>query len=1025
MGFFQRIRDALQLTTPAAGPRFSIGPDSIPPEFFGLSSYEDESVPLPRVSRRAAMQVPGVKRGRDLICAPIGGLRIGVLNAQLGDVTNGFLQQPERDVPRSITYTRLIEDLLLEQYAWWRITEQDYRGFPLRVRRLHPRSVDTSRGDQKVWVRKDGTTQGESWEWVPDEQLIRFDSPTDGILTAGAGAIRTVLALDRRAYRSATNPLPDGYFTPYGEIDPFEDDDPTLTEEERANIDSARNWLRQWAAQRRESSQGYVPAGLKYETLSWDPKQLQLAEARQHAILEVVRLMGLEPEDLGVPVTSRTYFNAETKRRDRIDFTLGMYIDAVQDRLSMGDVTPRGQLVRFTINDFVRSDTLARYQSYAVGLQVGAIADKQEVRALEGGAPLTPEQLGQGQSQPPAQEAPVTDNVRQLNPAAAARPTGTAFAADDLLIMSAAPSSQAFKVDAAKRQISGLVVPYGGARAFSKGNVYEFSKGTIAIPTDPSRVKMYVNHDDNQAVGHLASFDDTDAGLVATFQLDRSPEADRALQKAEDKVWDGLSGGFRQGGKFQAKDGVQFAVSAPLGEVSLCPSPAFDDARVSAVALSADTEGNIPMTTTVNPAAPQATASPAPAAGAPQTSPPPGTTGEVQLSESSAQQAPEFAAAITGALTAGFQQLANQLMSQPQREFVSATAGDQGGAQFQVREELPYRFNGSTAGAHCFTDDLRDSWMGSHEAKGRLETFLTEAHEQFAVTTTNVAGFNPVQNRPELYVPSLQFARPLWDLVSTGTIDNITPFTVPKFGAASGLVGPHVQGTEPTPGAFSATVQTVTPTAISGKVEINREVWDQGGNPQTDTIVWQEMQNAYWEASETRIATLLNGIAAANLYGGTEINFASAVNGALDTLITNLLADLQFARGGNRYTQWAADAQLYKALVGAVDAVGGRKLYPLLGPTNANGQVEPRLAAVVVGGQTIAPAWALSQGIVANTQNSYAFVKSSVWAWLSAPKRFTFEYQTKSIDMAVWGYTAAASLRDTDIIRLDYTTADV
>ena len=1024
MGIINRLKSALRLAEAATGPRFSIGPESIPAEFFGLGSYEDETVPLPRVSRRAAMQVPGVKRGRDLICAPIGGLRIGVLNAQLGDVTNGFLQQPERDVPRSITYTRLIEDLLFEQHAWWRITEQDYRGFPLHVRRLNPRSVDCNRGDQKVWVRKDGTVQGESWEWVPDEQLIRFDSPTDGVLIAGAGAIRTVLMLDRRAYRSASNPVPDGYFTPYGEIDPFEDDDLSLTEEERAELDSARNWLRQWAAQRRESSQGYVPAGLKYEQLSWDPKQLQLAEARQHAILEVVRLMGLEPEDLGVPVTSRTYFNAETKRRDRIDFTLGMYIDAVQDRLSMGDVTPRGQLVRFNVNDFVRSDTLARYQSYALGLQVGAIADKQEVRQLEGGAPLTPEQLGQGQTpRPAAQEEAVTDNVRQLNPAAAARPTGTAFAADDLLIMSAAPTTQAFKVDASKRQITGLVVPYGGARAFSKGNVYEFTKGTIAIPADPTRVKMYVNHDDAQAIGHLASFDDTDAGLVATFQLDRSDEATRALQKAEDRVWDGLSGGFRQGGKFQAKDGVQFAVQAPLGEVSLCPSPAFDDARVSAVALSADTEGNIPMTdTTVTPAATQATAPQS--AGATQTPPPPGTTGQVQLSEPQTQQAPQFAAEVTAAINAGFNNIASQLLAGPQREFVSATGAAGAAAQFQVREELPYRFNGSTAGAHCFTDDLRDSWMGSHEAKARLGTFLEEAHEQFAVTTGNVAGFNPAQNRPELYVSSLQFMRPLWDMVSNGTIDNITPFTVPKFGTATGLVGPHTQGTEPTPGGFTATVQTVTPIAISGKVEINREVWDQGGNPQTDTIVWGEMQNAYWEAAETRIATLLNGIAAANLYSGAEVNLAGAVDGPLDTALTNLLADLQFVRGGNRYTGWAADAQLYKALVGAKDS-SGRKLYPLLGPTNANGQVEPRLSSVAVGGQTVRPAWALSQGIIANAQNSYAVVPTSVWAWLSAPKRFTFEYQVKSIDMAVWGYAASASLRDSDVIRIDYTTADV
>jgi hypothetical protein len=75
-------------------------------------------------------------------------------------------------------------------------------------------------------------------------------------------------------------------------------------------------------------------------------------------------------------------------------------------------------------------------------------------------------------------------------------------------------------------------------------------------------------------------------------------------------------------------------------------------------------------------------------------------------------------------------------------------------------------------------------------------------------------------------------------------------------------------------------------------------------------------------------------------------------------------------------------------------------------------------------GQTFVPAWALN-GAVANAQNSYMFVKSSVWQWISAPKRFTFEYQTKSIDMAVWGYTAGAVLRNSDVARIDYSTADV
>ena len=66
---------------------------------------------------------------------------------------------------------------------------------------------------------------------------------------------------------------------------------------------------------------------------------------------------------------------------------------------------------------------------------------------------------------------------------------------------------------------------------------------------------------------------------------------------------------------------------------------------------------------------------------------------------------------------------------------------------------------------------------------------------------------------------------------------------MPKFSTASGLVGAHTEGVEPTPGAFTATNQTVTPAPVSGKIEINREVWDQGGSPQADGIIWAEMLN--------------------------------------------------------------------------------------------------------------------------------------------------------------------------------------
>lgn len=364
-------------------------------------------------------------------------------------------------------------------------------------------------------------------------------------------------------------------------------------------------------------------------------------------------------------------------------------------------------------------------------------------------------------------------------------------------------------------------------------------------------------------------------------------------------------------------------------------------------------------------------------------------------------EAPDFSA-VTDAIKTGFANL-----QMPQRETIPA-----GGAQFEVNEPSPYRFDG-TEGAQSFSEDLR-AYNQDGEARQRLEQFMEDAFAQFAVTSANTSTLNPVQNRPDLFVPNLTFTRPLWNLITTGAVTDKTPFTIPKFASAAGLVGPHSEGVEPTPGSFTATSQTVTPSPVSGKVEIVREVWDQGGSPQADQIIWGEMLNGYFEAIEAKIATTLNDLTV------PEINLAGASDEALVDAMQNVFVDLQYVRGGNRYSALALDGVLFKALVNASDT-SGRKLLPVVNPSNAQGSTSGGFSQVQVGSQTGAAAWALG---ATPASHSYLFVPSSVYAWASAPKKFVFEYRVSAIDLAIWGYTATAVLRDSDVKRIDHSTAD-
>lgn len=353
---------------PPEATTFAVDAESIPPSVVGLESYASPTAIAPKITRREARQVPAVKRSRDLIAGPLGMLPLNVVKADFTVETTSWLQQPERSVPRSITMTRLVEDLFYDEIAWWRIVESDYRSYPARVKRLKPWQVVVNEDEGKVYV--DG-------KHVDDSELIRFDSPNDGMLTAGARAIRQCLLLDQAAQRYADGTPPGDYFTPSEGVDPFAD----ATELQEKLLDP-------WQGARRARSTAYIPAIVDYHVNAFNPEQLELADQRQHAVLEIARVAGIDPEELGVSTTSRTYANQFDRRKAFLDFTLGAYRAAIEDRLSMGDVTPRGSVVRFNLDDFLRSDALTRYQAYKAGLEVGAI-DPDEIRPAEGKPQLT------------------------------------------------------------------------------------------------------------------------------------------------------------------------------------------------------------------------------------------------------------------------------------------------------------------------------------------------------------------------------------------------------------------------------------------------------------------------------------------------------------------------------------------------------------------------------------------------------------------------------------------------------------
>ena len=968
MGLLSRLGWARGVLEASAepGPTFEVDIDPVMLYGYVPSEASIAISPAARVSRRLAMQVPAVKRCRDIIAGTLGSLPVDLYDLNDQPRASALLAQPEPDVPRSVTMTATYEDMLFEKRAWWYVLAFDEFGYPAKVRRLDPTSVSVT-PDFRVHVAN-ATMQGIAEEWPSDARLIRFDSPNDGLLTAGARAIRTALMLDSAAQRYAEGAPPIDYFTPA---------DPSVDLED-SEVDDV---LTAWGAARRKRSTAYVPAALKYATAGWNPEQMQLHEARQHAVLEIARTAGVDPEELGVSTTSRTYSNQFDRRKQFTDFTLGGYRQAFEDRLRMGDVTPRGTYAKTNLSEFLRSDDKTRMEIATAGKDGGVLTGPEARRIFD---PTLPADVqADVQSEEP------------VMPAAAAEPAET-FDAEPAVRLDA-PGAHVFEVDRETRTIRGMVVPYGKV-AKSQGKSFRFNPRSLAF-SDLSRVKLWISHDSTRAVGYMFQAESRPDGMWGAYRVDRSPEGDLALMKAEDKVWDGFSVGLGEGGRYVlAKDGVHDVFDVPWMETSLTPAPAFDDARVHSVAASAAHEGKEPTM---------------------------GDSTTEQVAPETPPAAPDFAAMISEAVAAAFAQHTPAPEPAPERQVIPAAGGV---ARFEVNEGPLYRFDGGK-GQHDFSADLiAGLGLGSGnpspdgEAYQRVLGFMAAELGPKFVTTTDTAVLNPTGYRPDMYVNEQQFATPLRDAFYKGALTDVTPFTFPKFNAASGLVGDHTQGTEPTAGSFStANGGTVTPAPVSGKVHITREVADQGGNPQVSGLIWNKIVYEFLKAMENKAAAMLGAAAPAELGAALAVGASTVAN--LAAPLEAAIAGLNFEAGGNRFNYAAAHIDLYLALAALKDGQQ-RPYYPIIAPSNASGTTVAGYKSLDVAGTRFDPVWSLGATSPTNPMKSYLADTSAVWMWHTAPQRLDrLQEKVEGYDLGVWGYWAGAISDITGVRKITYDKA--
>ena len=323
------------------------------------------------MDRSLAMQVPAVARCRNLIAGVISYLPLELYKKSSGQQLKSplWLEQPDIRQPRSVTISASVDSLIFYGVAYWRVTEvyaDDLR--PSRFQWVSNSRVNAqlnAKGTQVLYYTLDG-------EKVPMDgpgSLITFQGLTQGVLQTGARTIQSALDIEKAAAVASQTPMATGFLKNTGADMPES---------------QVQGLLAAWKAARQSRATAYLTSTLSYETVGFSPKDMMYNEASQYLATQIARAMNVPAIYISADMNgSYTYQNSVENRKEFVSYSLQPYICALEDRLSMNDITAAGHTVRFNISEtFLRSDDKTRLETIEKMLTLGLI-DLDQAKEME------------------------------------------------------------------------------------------------------------------------------------------------------------------------------------------------------------------------------------------------------------------------------------------------------------------------------------------------------------------------------------------------------------------------------------------------------------------------------------------------------------------------------------------------------------------------------------------------------------------------------------------------------------------
>ena len=328
------------------------------------------------IDRNFALQVASVARCRNLIAGVIASIDLALYKKSTGEKLGSpiWLEQPDIRQPRSLTVSATVDSLIFYGVAYWRVTSlYADDGRPSGFEWVANNRVTYTTNQYGTEIQ-DYFLDGNKVPMAGIGSLVTFQSLLPGVLQSASTTIRAAYDVQKAAAVSAATPMATTVLKNNGA---------DLPESQIQGI------LAGWKAARQNRSTAYLTSTLSVENIGFSPKDMMYNEASQYLSTEIARAMNVPAYYISADMNnSMTYQNIIDGRKEFVAYSLQPYISAIEDRLSMNDITNSSNEVRFAVDDsFLRVDAKDRLDIIEKMLNLQLI-DVNQARQMEQLTPL-------------------------------------------------------------------------------------------------------------------------------------------------------------------------------------------------------------------------------------------------------------------------------------------------------------------------------------------------------------------------------------------------------------------------------------------------------------------------------------------------------------------------------------------------------------------------------------------------------------------------------------------------------------